>query len=214
MQRAGRPVGRPARSDHRVRDGDDRVRRRRLAAVGAGGQVTRVPAFMPAMAVSRLAWMSAGSLRRRVVERRDADAVIGRVVDDLAALGGPLGDLLDRRRDRDGRGASRRWSGCMPARPRYDWYWSTSTPMALILAAQAASMTPLPVLPATWKRTSMPGFCLMNCCAERLAAGLVVEALGEVAGRHLGDRDLDVGLDRPWRRARSPGCSGRTGRRS
>jgi len=35
--------------------------------------------------------------------------------------------------------------------------------MALMPAAQAASMTPLPVLPATWKTTSMPVFCLMNC---------------------------------------------------
>ena len=33
-----------------------------LPQAGAGGQVTRVPAFIPALAVSMVAWMSAGSL--------------------------------------------------------------------------------------------------------------------------------------------------------
>jgi hypothetical protein len=45
--------------------------------------------------------------------------------------------------------------------------WSTSTPIALIFASQAAARTPLPVLPATWKRTSGL-FAVMNCAANAL----------------------------------------------
>ena len=38
-------------------------------------------------------------------------------------------------------------------------------------------MTPLPVLPATWKTTSMPGLLLDELGAVGAAAGLVDEAL-------------------------------------
>ena len=52
----------------------------------------------------------------------------------------------------------------------YDSCWSTSTPMALMFAAQAASMMPLPVRPATWNRTSMPVFWVMNWSPNVLPA--------------------------------------------
>src|SRR5216683_743767 len=51
----------------------------------------------------------------------------------------------------------------------YDRNWSTSTPIAKTLAAQAASSTPLPVLPATWKRTSACVW-LMSCAPSTLPA--------------------------------------------
>src|SRR5229473_3640028 len=51
----------------------------------------------------------------------------------------------------------------------YDRNWSRSTPIAKTLAAQAASSTPLPVLPATWKRTSACVW-LMSCAPSTLPA--------------------------------------------
>ena len=44
-----------------------------------------------------------------------------------------------------------------------EMYWSTSTPMALMPASQAAWSTPLPVRPATWNMTSMSGSCASSC---------------------------------------------------
>ena len=66
--------------------------------------------------------------------------------------------------------------------------------MPLMPAVQAAWRTPLPVSPATWNMTSVPGNCA-GILGERLAkTGDVEGVIREVAHDVFGV-DLDIGVD-------------------
>src|SRR3954452_16824098 len=131
-----------------------------LPQFGAGGHGTIEPSFMPASAASIFDWRSGTSFAALVKAETPMPSLAAlKICLPPFAVFAAIAWM-------DWETETARCFSALVARhawePAYELYWSTSTPIALILAPHAASMTPLPVLPATWKTTSMPAFCLMN----------------------------------------------------
>ena len=151
-ERAG-PKARPAREVTEMRGYGPQVPQ-------VAGQVVSVPAFIAARAASSLPWTSAGSVIAVLWNGEMPMPSLAALNLEMPPLAVPAAiavivwlTALER---------------CFSAEVTmhlsavgYDRYSSTSTPMPMMLAAQAASRAPLPVAPATWNRTSTP-FCLMN----------------------------------------------------
>src|SRR5262245_36825290 len=114
-----------------------------LPQAGAGGHVTTEPSFMPASAASIFDCRSGTSFAAFVNVETPMPSLLAlkMILPPLAVLA--LMAWIDWETE-----TARCFSALVirhACDAAYELYWSTSTPMALIFAAHAASITPLPV---------------------------------------------------------------------